>query len=73
MGRHILTDKQIDSLMNYLGKQLKKNDCDGTLKYTMQWMSNNITKDKHEIVLEELEHEGGFCDCEVIMNCYQDL
>ena len=27
---------------------------------------------QHEAILSELEDMGGYCDCEVVMNCYED-
>lgn len=27
---------------------------------------------KHDAVLTELEDMGGYCDCEVLANCYED-
>ena len=32
----------------------------------------NIPQDQQEAVLAEIEEMGGYCDCEVLMNCYED-
>ena len=73
MGRYILSDNQIDDLKRYIAVQMRnKSTCDGTLRYTKKWLGKNISEDMRDAVLEEIENGGGFCDCEVIMNCYQD-
>ena len=48
-------------------------DCDGTFKYTKQWLEKNVSAEQHEAIIEEIQHDGGFCDCEVVINCYQDF
>jgi hypothetical protein len=73
MSRYILTEQQINSLKRYIAVQMRNHStCDGTLRYTKKWLEKNIPAEQHDAVLEELENGGGFCDCEVIMNCYQD-
>ena len=73
MSNYILNRKQIKSLMSHVSKQLGPClNCDGTLKHTQNWLNNNIPSDKREAILEEIENDGGFCDCEVVLNCYQD-
>lgn len=32
----------------------------------------NIPQEQHEAVLAEIEEMGGYCDCEVLMNCYEE-
>lgn len=73
MSRYILSQQQIDSLKRYIAIQMRnRSTCDGTLRYTKAWLEKNIPSEMRDDVLAEIEDGGGFCDCEVIMNCYQD-
>lgn len=67
----ILKKKDVRKLFRYLEKQLDKESCDNTLKYTKKWVEDNFPNQYDEII-EEIEDEGGYCDCEVLMNCYED-
>lgn len=40
--------------------------------HTKQWLKNNQPQDKIEDILNEMEEMGGYCDCEVLLNCYED-
>lgn len=44
--------------------------CDGTLKHTIQWLSEHFNYDIELIhdAVDFLQDHGGFCDCEVILN-----
>ena len=72
MSRYILSQQQIDSLKRYIAIQMRnRSACDGTLRYTKKWIEKNIPAEMREDVLAEIDDGGGFCDCEVIMNCYE--
>jgi hypothetical protein len=32
----------------------------------------HLPEDQHEAILAEMEEMGGYCDCEVVFNCYED-
>ncbi len=66
---YILTNDEANDLLDYL-EEIE--ECDHTLKHTKAWLAENIEEDKIEAVLQELEEMGGYCDCEVAMNCYED-
>ncbi len=68
---HILKKKDVKKLFDYLESELEKSPCDNTLKHTEKWVVENYEK-KASAVMQEIRDMGGFCDCEVIMNCYED-
>ena len=67
-GEH-LKDEEKRSLKAFLLEKLNKDGCDGTLRFTEEWISRNA-QNRREIILTELELGGGYCDCEVIMNYF---
>ena len=74
MKEYILTQEQAQELKHYISCQMRNvADCDGTFKYTRQWLEKNMPVEQHEAIIEEIQHDGGFCDCEVVINCYQDF
>lgn len=42
--------------------------CDGTLKYTNEWMKANRHPSSWPAFIEFISANGGYCDCEVILN-----
>jgi hypothetical protein len=69
---YILSLEQVASLFEYVESQLEDTGCDHSCRYTQQWLSMNIPQEQHEAVLAEIEEMGGYCDCEVLMNCYEE-
>ena len=70
--KHILDKEKAQSLFDYLKRQLKNSGCDDTLRHTEQWLVDNVPSELQEMVLAEIIGMGGFCDCEVLHNCYED-
>lgn len=68
---YILSRKQAEKLFYFVEAQLDKYNCDHTRKYTEQWLNKNLPSEKIPDVLDEMKDMGGYCDCEVIMNCYE--
>lgn len=68
---YILTYDQAESLFDFLEEKLDESGCDHTLRFTKEWISKNKIKNTKD-VLNELNEMGGYCDCEVILNCYED-
>lgn len=66
----VLKSKQVDSLCFYVEKQLKKAGCDHSLRHTFEWAAQN--KIDQANLIDILEANGGFCDCEVTMNLPED-
>jgi hypothetical protein len=65
-ARFPLPDHQLQALFDHVNKYVEIEGCDHSHRFTEQWLSNNgITT---EPVLSWLEQNGGYCDCEVIMN-----
>jgi len=70
---YLLSVEQVFSMSEYIEEQLNiANGCDHSRKHLMQWLNDNIEQEKIPSVIEEINHMGGFCDCEVLMNCYED-
>ncbi len=57
---------EINSLKSYIEKKLELKPCDHSLRFAKEWAGlNNF--DLNDLV-DILEENGGFCDCEVRMN-----
>lgn len=62
----ILTEKQVTELCVFIEKRIEQNVCDHSLRNTFEWAERNgIDKDD---LIDVLESNGGFCDCEVTYN-----
>ena len=72
MKQYLLSLEQVESLFDYLENQLEEQECDNSLRHTKAWLADNIPQQQHSAVLDELEDMGGYCDCEVLMNCYEE-
>lgn len=72
MSEYILTLEQVEDLFEYVESCLDDAGCDHTRRHTEQWVAVHIPEEQQEAVLAEIEDMGGFCDCEVLMNCYED-
>lgn len=71
-GAHLLTATQAADLFAYVEIRIQDQGCNHTRRFTQEWLDANIQPGQHEAVLTELEDMGGFCDCEVLLNCYED-
>ena len=71
-NKYILSKINAEDLFQYLETQLEDNPCDDTLHYTKQWLEENLAPEKINGVIEEIEEMGGYCDCEVLSNCYEE-
>lgn len=72
MTDYVLSKENVQKLFSYLEDQLDACGCDNTLRCTKQWLTDNISRELHESVIAEITDMGGYCDCEVILNCYED-
>jgi hypothetical protein len=60
---------QLSQLVDYVVAHLKEQQvCDHTLKFTRQWLRENVKKKSHDKVIKWLQNNGGYCDCEVTCN-----
>ncbi len=69
---YILTKAEAEKLLNYLDNILENTPCDNTLRFTKEWLQHNFPAGKIEGILAEMRAMGGYCDCEVLMNCYEE-
>jgi Protein of unknown function (DUF2695) len=60
-----------ECLLCYLGRMLRQHGCDNTKQWTIRWRDRRFPGDGR--LLPELEDRGGCCcDCEVVMNVWED-
>ena len=69
---HILIEDQAASLLQYVELKLQYHVCKHNHRFTQEWLEQNISFMQHDAILNELENMGGYCDCEVVLNCYED-
>lgn len=70
---YCLEKEEVESLFEYLEETLEEAECDHTLKNTEQWITENIEdEERRDQVRQEIEDAGGYCDCEVLGNCYEE-
>ena len=69
---YLLSEENVEDLFDYLETQLENTPCDHTLCHTRQWLADNLPAEIIERVIAEINEMGGYCDCEVLMNCYED-
>ena len=70
--QYILEREQVEDLFAFLDHVLDETPCDHTLRHTAKWIGKNCPDDKKEAVFREIQEMGGYCDCEVLMNCYEE-
>ncbi|WP_230933917.1 DUF2695 domain-containing protein [Priestia sp. TSO9] len=63
-----LSPEELDSLEAFLDEKVDIQGCDHTLIYTKEWLDTHIPVSKKSKVVKALQNQGGFCDCEVLMN-----
>lgn len=69
---YVLSEENVQELFEYVEEQLDDSGCDHTLRHTEQWLKDNISQEMIESVITEITDMGGYCDCEVLLNCYED-
>lgn len=69
---HILSENEAASLLQYVELKLQYHTCKHDHRYTLEWLEQHVDFMQHEAILSELEDMGGYCDCEVLLNCYED-
>lgn len=72
MADYILSKENVQKLFAYLEEQVDAFGCDNTMRFTEQWLKDNISAELYKSVIEEITGMGGYCDCEVLFNCYED-
>lgn len=61
-----LSKIQIGDLINYVENRLDTKHCDHSLRFSKAW-AESISYDFNDLI-DVLEANGGFCDCETVMN-----
>ena len=67
-----MSEDKFVRLFELLDAELHAHGCDRSLKLTEQILSNLEVKDVLS-VLARLEEQGGYCDCEVMMNIEEKI
>lgn len=62
-----LDEEQLGALVAFVEGQLAADGCDHTLRRAELWARDHGVG--WEALRSGLEESGGFCDCEVVMNC----
>lgn len=58
---------QLGDLVDFVDARVSAEGCDHTLRFTERWATgHHVSWDR---LAEGLEEFGGYCDCEVVMNC----
>ncbi len=71
--QHVLTADEVEKLFHYVEFHLDETGCDNTRRHTESWLQAHVTDaSRIEAALAEMDDMGGYCDCEVLMNCYED-
>ncbi|NEW01335.1 DUF2695 domain-containing protein [Bacillus megaterium] len=63
-----MTPEQLQSLEIYLEEKLEVYGCNHTLIYTREWLDISTLHSKKSKIVKALQNQGGFCDCEILMN-----
>ncbi|GGU65910.1 DUF2695 domain-containing protein [Lentzea flava] len=65
-----LDREQLTALVEFVDVLVAEEGCDHTLRHTERWVNEHgLAWDPIADALAEL---GGYCDCEVVMNCGQE-
>ena len=68
-----LRQEEAESLLVYVDRCIAEHGCDHTLRFTAAWLNEHISPhERQEKIYAEIEEMGGFCDCEVVCNCYEE-
>ena len=62
-----LTPDQLAALGRYLDGRLADSACDHSLRHTEKWLREQNIGQIGQL-LQAIRNEGGFCDCEVVLN-----
>ena len=64
-----LTNELLASLFKFVEMSVDMDGCDHSRRFTEEWLISNHVAPKP--VLDWLESNGGFCDCEAVINVMQ--
>ena len=70
--KYILSKTRVRKLFRFVDKKLEEAEgCDNTMRFTLEWIRSNCKPEQEEAILQEMQDMGGYCDCEVLANCYE--
>ena len=69
---YILTKENVQELFGYLEEKMETAGCDHTRHHTERWLTEHISQELIGSVITEITDMGGYCDCEVLLNCYEE-
>jgi hypothetical protein len=61
---------RVEHLISFVDRHVRRDGCDHTLRFAEEWAREEAV-DWHDL-LDILEANGGFCDCEVVLNLPDD-
>ena len=69
--KYLLSKTNVRKLFRYLNRELEQEPCDHTARRTEAWLDAHCPPEKKGGILAEMRDMGGYCDCEVLLNCYE--
>ena len=70
-----MTDEKIyndmyQHLVDVFGPYLERHNCSGELKLTKRYLNKHcLSEEQYTRILTFIQDHGGYCDCEVLLNC----
>ncbi len=62
-----ITEQQLGVLIGFVDERVVADGCDHTTRFAEQWAGRHSVP--WEQLAEALAEFGGYCDCEIVMNC----
>lgn len=69
--KYILSKAQVKKYFTFLENALEQQPCDHTLRYMQKWLAEHYKGGNIDDIIEEIKEMDGYCDCEALMNCYE--
>lgn len=61
-------------LVEVFGECINRHNCSGTLKLTSRYLNKYCkSKEQYNRLITYVKENGGYCDCEVILNCPKEM
>ena len=70
LSRHLTEPREAECLRCDLLRMINEFGCDGTHRWAGRWRAERAPRARG--LLRRLEHLGGCCDCEALMNVFPD-
>ncbi len=66
-----MADLHVERLRTFVNDRVRRNGCDHSFRFTEEWAAGESI-DFHDL-LDALEANAGFCDCEVVLNLPDEI